>query len=198
MCVCVCVRVCARVCVCVCVRVCPRACVCVCVRERVCVCVCARVCVFFPDSLQPLVMTNHERRVSTVLSTAWQLGAEFCDKTVVCALTPPLRGFTATTLCSQQRRATRQGRAGQRTNCEERQLHSSLVVACWRLVTRSRVRARQESDKDKSPRPSRDDWHPPSTHEGTTSGPVLTSSTAEALNGAGEVGICQQIAEGRL
>ena len=55
MCVCVCVRVCARVyaCVCVCVylRACARTrvCVCVylrlCVRARVCVCLCVRACV---------------------------------------------------------------------------------------------------------------------------------------------------------
>ena len=54
-CVCLCVRVCARVYECACVFVCLYACVCVCVRARasmcvcargsVCVCVCLRVCI---------------------------------------------------------------------------------------------------------------------------------------------------------
>ena len=52
-CVCACVRACARACVCVCARACVcvcacvRVCMCACVRVcvRVCVCVCVRVCV---------------------------------------------------------------------------------------------------------------------------------------------------------
>ena len=78
---------------------------------------------------------------------------------------PPPRSFTTTTLCSRQRRVTRQGRAGSHADLQRASSRKPRVVAGGHLVTRSDAGARRESDKDKGPIPTAMTAIPPHPQE---------------------------------